>query len=203
MTSEDLRRQNASLHDRIKQVLEKHPELRDGTELVALSQDLHVEVGAPFLERTRDRLLERVKAITKDRPELEHYFDDLTSLANASRDITPREIELSAALGANVALRVQAERLIAAYLEPNSDRSAVINGLITLFDGPAQREAQMLAADAMGGVEGSRPSPGRVDPPRVADLSGGLPSSLDGVRPLEDVAPRRSVRRSHGMSPPE
>jgi hypothetical protein len=61
MTSEDLRRQNASLHDRIKRVLEKHPELRDGTELVALSQDLHVEVGAPFLERTRAKLLERVK----------------------------------------------------------------------------------------------------------------------------------------------
>jgi hypothetical protein len=201
MTSEDLRRQNASLHDRIAHVLEMHPELRDGAELFALSQDLQVEVGAPFLERTRDKLLERVKTIINDRPELEHYFDDLACLANASRNITPREIELSAALGANVALRVEAERLIAAYVEPNSDRPAVINELITLFDGPRQREAQMLAADAMGSVEGLRPCPERVDLPRVADLSGGLPSSRDGVRPLEDGAPRSSVRRSHGMSP--
>ena len=47
-------------------------------------------------------------------------------------------------------LRVQAERLIAAYIEPDSDRPAVINELITLFDGPQQREAQTFAAEAMG-----------------------------------------------------
>ena len=77
MTSEDLRRKNASLHDRIEQVLEMHPELREVTEAIALSQDLHVEVGAPFLERTRDKLLERGKMIIERRPELEYYFDDL------------------------------------------------------------------------------------------------------------------------------
>jgi hypothetical protein len=55
-----------------------------------------------------------------------------------------------AALAANVALRIQAERLIAAYVEPNSDRPTVINELITLFDGPAQREAQRLARVALG-----------------------------------------------------
>jgi hypothetical protein len=49
-----------------------------------------------------------------------------------------------------VALRVQAERLIAAYVAPESERAAIINELITLFDGPAQREAQALAADALG-----------------------------------------------------
>jgi hypothetical protein len=76
MIAEDLRRKNASLHNRIQQVLEMHPELRDGAEAIALSQDLRVEIGAPFLERTRDKLLERVEVITKDRPELEHYFDD-------------------------------------------------------------------------------------------------------------------------------
>jgi hypothetical protein len=54
-----------------------HPVLRDGTEAIALRQDLHVEVGAPFLERTRDKLLERMEAIIKDRPELEYYFEDL------------------------------------------------------------------------------------------------------------------------------
>jgi hypothetical protein len=77
MRPEDLRRQNASLHDRIEQVLEMHPELRDVDETIALNQDLHVEVGAPFLERTRDKLRERVEAIIWDRPELEHYFDSL------------------------------------------------------------------------------------------------------------------------------
>lgn len=44
---------------------------------------------------------------------------------------------------------VQAERLIAAYVAPDSDRQAIINELITLFDGPAQREAQTLAAEAL------------------------------------------------------
>jgi hypothetical protein len=48
-----------------------------------------------------------------------------------------------------VALRVQAERLIAAYLQPNSDRPAVLNELIILFDGPQQREAQRLGAEAL------------------------------------------------------
>jgi hypothetical protein len=90
MTSEDLRRRNASLHDRIEQVLEMHPELRDWTETIALNQDLHVEVGAPFLERTRDKLLERMQAITKGRPELEHYFDDLAT-AVAFPETTSRE----------------------------------------------------------------------------------------------------------------
>jgi hypothetical protein len=49
--------------------------------------------------------------------------------------MTPRETKLAAALDANVALRVQAERLIAAYVAPESDRAAIINELIALFDG--------------------------------------------------------------------
>lgn len=76
MNSEDLRRKNARLHDMIEQILEMRPELRDGTEAMALTQDLHVEVGAPFLERTRDKLLERARAIVERCPELIHYFDD-------------------------------------------------------------------------------------------------------------------------------
>jgi hypothetical protein len=203
MTGEDLRQKNASLHNRIEQVLEMHPELRDGTEAMALTQDLHVEVGAPFLERTREKLLERVQAITNDRPELQHYFEDLAP-AGAVQDVTAsRETRLTAALAANVALRVQAERLIAAYIEPSSDRPAVINELITLFDGPDQREAQKLAADAIGSVEISRASQRRVEPPRGEDLGGFRPSSDDGVRPIENLVPRRSVRRSHGVSSPE
>jgi hypothetical protein len=46
--------------------------------------------------------------------------------------VTARETKLTADLVANAALRVQAERLIAAYVAPNSDRPAVINELITL-----------------------------------------------------------------------
>jgi hypothetical protein len=133
-----------------------HPGLRDLTEMTALNQDLHVEVGAPFLERTRDKLLERMQAITKDRPELEHYFDDLAS-AKAFPEATSRETRLSAALDANVALRVEAERLIEAYVAPESDRAAIINELITLFDGPQQREAQKLADEAGRDTDGLAP----------------------------------------------
>jgi len=50
------------------------------------------------------------------------------------------------------ALRVQAERLIAAYVAPESNRAAIVNELIALFDGPQQREAQRLAA--VGGASG-------------------------------------------------
>ena len=63
---------------------------------------------------------------------------------------TPRESQLEAALRANAALRDQAERLIAAFVTPESDRTAVMNELIALLDGPAQREAQRLAAEALG-----------------------------------------------------
>jgi hypothetical protein len=77
MTSEDLRRANASLQDKIKKALEMHPELRDGTEAMALNQDLHVEMGAPFLDRTHEKLKERAREIIRHRPELEHYFNDL------------------------------------------------------------------------------------------------------------------------------
>jgi hypothetical protein len=85
MNSEDLRRRNARLHDVIEQVLEMLPELRDGTEAMALNQDLHVEVGAPFLERTRDKLLERARAIVECYPELVCYFGDPTVTDSASR----------------------------------------------------------------------------------------------------------------------
>jgi hypothetical protein len=55
-----------------------------------------------------------------------------------------------AALRANAALRIQAERLLAAYVEPNSDRLAIIDQLIRLLDGPQQREAQGLTVEALG-----------------------------------------------------
>jgi hypothetical protein len=106
-------------------------------------------VDAPFFERTHEKLQERARAIIERRPELVHYFNDLaprkTEYAHNSR-----ETELEAALRANAALRVRAEQLIAAYVAPESDRATIINELIALFDGPAQREAQMLEARALG-----------------------------------------------------
>ena len=47
-------------------------------------------------------------------------------------------------------MRDQVERLIAAYVAPESGRAAIINELIALFDGPAQREAERLATEALG-----------------------------------------------------
>jgi hypothetical protein len=73
---ETLRRKNARLRARIDQILDKHPELRDVTEGIALRQDLHVQAGTPFLERIQGKLQERARAIIERRPELEHYFDD-------------------------------------------------------------------------------------------------------------------------------
>jgi hypothetical protein len=63
--------------------------------------------------------------------------------------MTPRETKLAAALNANAAVRAQAERLIAAYVAPDSNRTAIINDLIAHFDGPQQREAKRLAAEAL------------------------------------------------------
>jgi hypothetical protein len=64
--------------------------------------------------------------------------------------MTSLEPKLIAALDAHVALCVQAEELIAAYVAPESDRATLIDALIILFDGPQQCEAQRLAAEALG-----------------------------------------------------
>ena len=75
MTRNDLRRKNERLRDQIAQVVEKDPELRGVTEGIALRQDLHGEVGTPFLERTQGKLRERARAMIERRPELDRYFD--------------------------------------------------------------------------------------------------------------------------------
>jgi hypothetical protein len=75
MTRNDLRRKNARLRDQIAQVVEKDPKLRGVTEGIALRQDLHVEVGMPFLERTHGKLQERTRAMIERRPDLDRYFD--------------------------------------------------------------------------------------------------------------------------------
>ena len=88
--------------------------------------------------------------------QLERTVTSLTRLSGntshptkVSLEMTPRETTLTAALDANAARRVQAERLIAAYVAPESNRAAIVNELIALFDGPQQREAQRLAAVAL------------------------------------------------------
>jgi hypothetical protein len=45
------------------------------TEDIALRQDLHVQVGTPFLERVQGKLQERARAMIERRPELDRYFD--------------------------------------------------------------------------------------------------------------------------------
>jgi hypothetical protein len=76
------------------------------------------------------------------------YFDDVSS-EKACPGIATRESQLEVALRANSALRVEAERLIAAYVAPESERAAIMHELIALFDGPAQREARAFAATAL------------------------------------------------------
>ncbi len=58
---------------------------------------------------------------------------------------------VSAALAAKWRCAFEPSDFIAAYIEPNSDRAAVINELITLFDGSQQREAQKLTSEALAG----------------------------------------------------
>jgi hypothetical protein len=62
-----------------------------------------------------------------------------------------RLAKLEAALRLSSALCVRAERLIAAYIAPESNRPAIIEELVRLFDGTPQREAaKRLAAEALG-----------------------------------------------------
>ena len=156
MTQRGLATQEREPPGQIEEDLEMHPELRDVTEAIALRQDLHVQVGTPFLERTQDKLQERARAIIERRPELEYYFEDLIP-NKVDNSCNPK---LKAALEANVALRVEAERLIAAYIAPESGRAAIINELITLFDGPQQREAERLGHEALAEYRGAAPGPG-------------------------------------------
>jgi hypothetical protein len=76
MMDDDLRRSNCVLRDKIREILDRHPELRDDTEDVALYQDLHVEVGTPFLQHVQGKLQERARAIIERRPDLEYLFND-------------------------------------------------------------------------------------------------------------------------------
>ena len=67
--------------------------------------------------------------------------------------MTPLETKLAAALLANARLREKGERLVAAYVAPGADRPAIIDELIRLCDGPAQREAERLTREALADGE--------------------------------------------------
>jgi hypothetical protein len=67
--------------------------------------------------------------------------------------MTPLEAKLIDALLANVKLRHEGERLIAAYVAPESDRLAILDDLIRLFDGPVQREAELLTREVLADSE--------------------------------------------------
>jgi hypothetical protein len=70
-----LRNKNADLGNKIKEVLQNHPELRDLADKIALKQGMWVQVGTSFLERVQTNLQERARAIVERRPDLEHLFD--------------------------------------------------------------------------------------------------------------------------------
>jgi hypothetical protein len=76
MTDAELRDQNARLRDKINQIVEKHPELRDLSEEIALEPGMRVEIGTPFLQRVQGKLQERARAIIERRPDLERFFED-------------------------------------------------------------------------------------------------------------------------------
>ena len=68
--------ENAFLQDKIKEISDRHPELRDLSDEIALEQSTHVEVGTPFLERVNGKLQERARAIIERRPDLERFFEN-------------------------------------------------------------------------------------------------------------------------------
>ena len=76
MTDDELRQKNARLRDKIREIVDRHPELGDLSDEIALEQSMHVEVGTPFLERANGKLQERARAIIERRPDLEPFFAD-------------------------------------------------------------------------------------------------------------------------------
>ena len=76
MTDDDLRQRNARLRDKIREIGERHPDLRDLSDEIALEQGMHVEVGTPFLVRVNGKLKERARAIIERRPDLERFFEE-------------------------------------------------------------------------------------------------------------------------------
>jgi hypothetical protein len=76
MMDDELRQKNAFLREKIKEISDRHPELRDLSDEIALEPRTHVEVGTPFLERVNGKLQERARAIIERRPDLERFFEN-------------------------------------------------------------------------------------------------------------------------------
>jgi len=76
MTDDELRERNARLRDKINEILETHPELRDATDQVAPPEVRGLTVGSASLERTQTCLQEQARAIVERRPDLERFFED-------------------------------------------------------------------------------------------------------------------------------
>jgi hypothetical protein len=70
-----------------------------------------------------------------------------------AESMTPLETRLAVALRANVRLREEAERLVAAYVAPGANKAATIEEIIRLFDGPRQREVERLTREALADRE--------------------------------------------------
>lgn len=77
MTDDELRRKNAWFRGRINEGLEKHPELPDVADEIALKQGMKVQVGTSFLERVQANPQERARAIVELRPDLVARFRGL------------------------------------------------------------------------------------------------------------------------------
>ena|SRR5579872_353647 len=77
MTDNELRNKNADLRNKIREVLESYPELRDIADEIALKQGMRVQVGTSFLERVQGNLEERARAMVEVRPDLAADFRGL------------------------------------------------------------------------------------------------------------------------------
>ena len=64
--------------------------------------------------------------------------------------MTDRTVELEAAIRAQDELIASAQGLLTRYLVKEIESPALVDHLLMLFDGPQQREAQGLAAKALG-----------------------------------------------------
>ena len=77
MIDDGFRRRNARLRDKIAEVVNTHPELREVVDVVALKQGMYVPIGVPFLRRVQDNLRERALAAIAVKPELLDCFEGL------------------------------------------------------------------------------------------------------------------------------
>lgn len=92
-----------------------------------------------------------------------------TSVLALCSSMSSRIAKLEAAVRINSAVCAHAERLIAAYIAPGSDRAAIISELDRLLNGPPHREAKRLAEAALDKTRGGEDE-GSVSNPRMRPL---------------------------------